>query len=113
MKSGAANPTPKLTSIITGAPTVSVTVTNTGTRPSREVVQVYFKPAEAGQPVRLVGWQTVTVEPGASQTVQVTPDTRMWRRWNPTTHTWSQLSGAGQLLIARGLGDIRATINLP
>jgi hypothetical protein len=29
----------------TGAPTVSVTVTNTGTRTSREVVQVYFKPA--------------------------------------------------------------------
>jgi hypothetical protein len=66
VKSGAANPTPKLTSIITGAPTVSVTVTNTGTRPSREVVQVYFKPAEVGQPVRLVGWHAVTVEPGAS-----------------------------------------------
>ena len=94
----------------TGTPTVSVTVTNTGTRTSREVVQVYYEPAEAAQPVRLVGWHAVTVEPGASGTVQVTPDARMWRRWNPITHTWNRLSGAGQLLIARSLGDIRGTI---
>jgi beta-glucosidase len=96
-----------------GSPTVSVTVTNTGTRTSREVVQVYYQPTEAGQPVRLVGWHAVTVEPGASGTVHVTPDARMWRRWNTATHTWNRLSGAGQLLIARGLGDIRATLTIP
>ena len=33
------------------------TVTNTGIRESREVVQVYFEPADPDQPVRLVGWQ--------------------------------------------------------
>ena len=74
---------------------------------------MYYQPTEAGQPVRLVGWHAVTVEPGASGTVHITPDARMWRCWNPTTHTWSQLSGAGQLLIARGLGDIRATLTIP
>jgi beta-glucosidase len=96
----------------TGAPTVSITVTNTGTRTSREVVQVYYRPAESEQPVRLVGWQSVTVEPGASGTVHVTPDDRMWRRWDAPSGNWAALRPGGQLLVARGLGDIRATLEL-
>ena len=42
------------------APVVALTVTNTGPRESREVVQVYFQPDDADQPVRLVGWPAVT-----------------------------------------------------
>ena len=56
-------------------------MTNAGTRTSREVVQVYLRPADKDQPVRLVGWQAVTVASGESATVTVTPDDRMWRRW--------------------------------
>ena len=41
-----------------GAPTVRVTVINTGHRDSREVVQVYLRPAEPDHPVRLVGWES-------------------------------------------------------
>jgi beta-glucosidase len=95
-----------------GAPTVQVTVTNTGARPSREVVQVYFQPAEADQPVRLVGWQATRVSSGGSATVTVNTDARLWRRWDTDAATWSTLSGGGQLLIARGLGDIRAAVPL-
>jgi beta-glucosidase len=91
---------------------VSVTVTNTGQRPSREVVQVYFQPSETDQPVRLVGWSAVSLAPGASQRVDVRTDKRMWRRWNTQTSTWDTLTSGGQLLIARGLGDVRATLNL-
>jgi beta-glucosidase len=53
------------------APTVSVTVTNTGSRDSREVVQVYFQPTAADQPVRLVGWTSVSAAPGQSVRAQV------------------------------------------
>jgi beta-glucosidase len=91
---------------------ISVTVTNTGSRASREVVQVYFQPAEADQPVRLVGWNAINLEAGASGRVAVEMNKRMWRRWNTQTATWDELSGRGQLLIARGLGDIRATASL-
>ena len=63
---------------------------------------MYLRPADEDQPVRLVGWQAVTVASGESATVTVTPDDRMWRRWNP--------AGAGRA--ARGLGDIRATLPL-
>jgi beta-glucosidase len=93
-------------------PTVAVTITNTGSRHSREVVQVYFQPAEPDQPVRLVGWCAVTAPPGKSVQVEVPTDSRMWRRWDTGRNGWDRLSGQGELLVARGLGDIRATIEL-
>jgi beta-glucosidase len=97
---------------LVGDDAVEVTVTNTGTRPSREVVQVYLEPADADQPVRLVGWRAVEVAPGASATVTVTGDARMWRRWDTAAGTWARLAAGGRLLVARGLGDVRATLPL-
>jgi beta-glucosidase len=94
------------------SPTVSVTVTNTGERASREVVQVYFEATDPDQPVRLVGWRAVSAEPGESVTAEVTTDSRMWRRWDSEANGWTRLSGAGQLLVARGLGDIRASVKV-
>jgi beta-glucosidase len=94
-------------------PTVEVTVTNTGTRPSREVVQVYLQPSDPDQPVRLVGWQAVDVAPGAAESVTVPTDARMWRRWDTAAGGWAALQPGGRLLVARGLGDIRATVDLP
>jgi beta-glucosidase len=91
---------------------VAVSVTNTGTRPSREVAQLYFQPAEAGQPVRLVGWRAATVAPGETADLEIPVDPRLQRRWDPAAGRWGQLTGRGQLLVARGLGDIRATIDV-
>jgi len=87
-----------------------VTVTNRGKRSSREVVQVYLQPVERDEPVRLVGWQAVTVAPGESRRVTVQTDRRMWRRWDTAAGTWSRLADGGAFLVARGLGDIRATL---
>jgi beta-glucosidase len=94
------------------SPAVLLTVTNTGPRQSREVVQVYFDPPSAEQPVRLVGWVLVTAAPGESVRTRVGTDARMWRRWNSTSSTWDVMPAGGQLLIARGLGDVRATLSL-
>ncbi|MEV4641837.1 glycoside hydrolase family 3 C-terminal domain-containing protein [Actinoplanes sp. NPDC049548] len=77
------------------SPGVGVTVTNVGDRESREVVQVYHQPADRDEPVRLTGWAAVTVAPGESARVMVATDAR-----------------DGELLIARGLGDIRASLPL-
>ncbi len=99
--------------LVPGTPTgVTVTVTNTGQRPSREVVQVYFQPSEGDQPVRLVGWQAVSVAAGESQAVTVQPDARLWRRWDASAGRWDTLSSGGRLIVARGLGDVRATLAL-
>jgi beta-glucosidase len=93
-----------------GGPAVLVEVTNTGSRASREVVQVYLEPAATDQPVRLVGWTAVTAEPGETVPVRVQTDARLWRRW--TDAGWDRLPPGGRLLIARGLGDIRTTLTL-
>jgi beta-glucosidase len=99
--------------VVTGdSPSVSATVTNTSARRSREVVQVYFRPRELDEPIRLVGWRSVTVAPGQSVRVTVDTDRRLWRRWNTGTSSWDRLAPGGELLIARGLGDIRVTLPL-
>ncbi|GAA4702882.1 glycoside hydrolase family 3 protein [Nocardioides conyzicola] len=89
---------------------VSVELTNTSARDSREVVQVYLDPAEDDQPIRLAGWTTVDVAAGGSVTVEVTCDPRAARTWDDGA--WRPLT-TGRLLVARGLGDIRGEVALP
>jgi len=92
-----------------GVPGVRVTVRNTGPRDSREVVQVYLEPREPGEPVRLVGWAGVDVPAGDTATVTVEPDPRTWRRWSAATGAWQTFT-SGDLLVARGLADVRARL---
>jgi beta-glucosidase len=87
-------------------PTVTVVVQNTSDRDSREVVQVYLSPAGPDQPIRLVGWAAVDVAAGDTTDVVVRCDERMWRRWDGASGGWGELEG-GELLVARGLGDVR------
>ena len=96
----------------TDSAAVEVAVTNVGERTSRELVQLYFDPADPAQPVRLVGWAAATVRPGDTAQVTVIGDSRLWRRWDAETGTWTHLPRTGRLLVARGLGDIRGTITL-
>ncbi|MFD6274435.1 glycoside hydrolase family 3 C-terminal domain-containing protein [Streptomyces sp. NPDC060209] len=85
---------------------VRVEVTNTGARAGREVVQAYWRPEH--EPVRLVGWRGVDVEPGRTVTVDVPVDARVLRRWHEGA--WRQLPLTGEVLVARGLGDIRIVL---
>lgn len=68
---------------------------------------MYFAPADADQPVRLVGWVAADVEAGSAADVTVQCDARMWRRWDTNAGRWDRIEGAGELLVARGLGDVR------
>jgi beta-glucosidase len=89
---------------------VSVDLTNVSARASREVVQVYLQPTEDDQPIRLVGFSTVTLGAGESRTIEVTCDPRASRTWDDGA--WRPLTG-GRLLVARGLGDIRGEVVVP
>ena len=91
--------------------TVYVEVTNTSTVDSREVVQVYYDPQVDGQPVRLAGWASSVVAAGQTATLTVECDERMWRTWDTVSGSWQVLSG-GELLVARGLGDVRERLPL-
>ena len=95
--------------VLGDAPSITATVTNVGKRASREVVQVYLRPVEPDEPVRLVGWKAVTVSPGQSVRVTVHTDRRLWRKWE--NGGWTRLAQGGEFLVARGLGDIRARVS--
>jgi beta-glucosidase len=90
-----------------------VVLVNTGGSPSREIVQVYWLPAESYAPVRLVGYALVDeMLPGEERTVIVTCDPRAFRLWDEAVSSWVTPAG-GTLLVARGLGDIRLEIVRP
>ena len=40
-------------------------------------------------------------------------EVRLWRWWDTGADRWEALSGSGELLVARGLGDVRGTLKLP
>ncbi|MDX8029028.1 glycoside hydrolase family 3 C-terminal domain-containing protein [Lentzea sp. BCCO 10_0856] len=84
--------------------TVSVRITNTGSRPGREVVQVYLRPRD--EPVRLAGWAVADVATGETVQVEVPCSARVRRVW---ADGWQPLRG-GEVLIARGLGDVRVVL---
>ncbi len=89
---------------------VTVELTNVSARTSREVVQVYLQPSEDDQPIRLVGFEALTLDAGESRSVEVTCDPRASRTWDDGA--WRPLT-SGRLLVARGLGDIRGEVALP
>lgn len=63
--------------------TAAVTVTNTGDRDGRHVVQIYaIRPADTGRPVHhLVGFQAVQLVAGASTRITVDCSARPLQRW--------------------------------
>jgi beta-glucosidase len=83
---------------------VRVEVSNVGARAGREVVQVYLRPE--GERVRLIGWAGVDLDAGERTEVEVSCDARVQRVWD--NGSWQPLTG--ELLIARGLGDVRVTV---
>lgn len=93
-----------------GVSAVSLTLRNVSALDSREVVQLYYVPAEAGQPVRLAGYTNVDVPAGGSVPVAVRADPRLLRRWDEAEGSWRELTG-GEFLLARGLGDVRARVS--
>ena len=74
--------------------TVTVPVTNTGSRPGTEVVQLYVSPPRSHRPrpdLELRAFAKVELDPGATTEVALQLDRRSFARWNPV------LSGHAEL----------------
>jgi beta-glucosidase len=83
--------------------TASVTVTNTGDRAGKEVVQVYVSAPTGGISVprrELRGFQKVDLEPGESVRVQVELGSRAYSHWDVVTSGW--VVGGGRYLVEVG-----------
>ena len=98
------------TAIEEGTPvTASVTVTNTGDRAGKAVIQLYIAPekVEMIRPVReLKDFAKVELRPGESKTVTFTLGHRAFAHWNQRVHTWRTESGKYKVQIGRSAHDI-------
>ncbi|MEN3306116.1 MAG: beta-glucosidase [Micromonosporaceae bacterium] len=95
-------------SLDTGADGVSVRVRNTGTRPGREVVQVYASRPDSAvpRPVRwLAGFATVDAQPGEEVTVPVALRRRAFEHWDTGRGEWALEPGGYALRAGRSSAD--------
>lgn len=89
---------------------VSLTVTNTGQRAGKEVVQVYVADDEASvfrPESELKGFTKVAVEAGASTRAEVELDARAFSFWHPVLRRWVVEPGTFTVLVAASSRDVR------
>ncbi|BCY06232.1 glycoside hydrolase family 3 protein [Actinoplanes sp. L3-i22] len=90
-----------------------VTVTNTGERAGREVVQIYLSAAEDGPVERprqwLVGFATVQAAPGETVTVRIPLPDRAFQVWD---NGWRTLPGRYTVTAAHALDDPRRAVDI-
>ena len=88
---------------------VAVTVTNTGSRAGREVVQAYVSIAGSTVvrvPRELKGFADVTLEPGASATVEIAIPTAELAFWSVADDAWVVESGRYTVAVGSSSRDL-------
>ncbi|SUD48387.1 Thermostable beta-glucosidase B [Nocardia otitidiscaviarum] len=93
--------------------TATVTVTNTGDREGKQVVQAYLSRADSAvdRPVRwLAGFAAVTVTPGASRTVRIALPQRAFEHW--TEAGWATEPGSFTLHVGTSVTDLPLTAEI-
>ena len=94
---------------------VSVTVTNTGPTAGREVVQTYVSIAESTVvrvPRELKGFADVTLEPGASATVEISIPTEELAFWSVVDEAWVVESGRYTVAVGSSSRDLRLSASV-
>ncbi|MEH0628482.1 glycoside hydrolase family 3 C-terminal domain-containing protein [Streptomyces stelliscabiei] len=95
--------------------TVSVTVTNTGERSGKHVLQLYVAAPErpVSSPAReLRGFAKVALAPGESGTVEMNLDRRAFAYWDITRGDWTVAPGRYQVQLGDNAHDVVATATL-
>jgi beta-glucosidase len=96
--------------------TVRVPVTNTGDRRGTEVVQCYVAPPASSAimrpPQELKGFAKVTLDPGATTTVELALDARAFAHWDPVADDWRVASGTYELRIGRSSADLAQVVSV-
>ncbi len=99
------------TSVSGNNATVSVEVTNSGSRAGAEVAQLYLGfPSSAGEPPQVLrGFRKITLAAGATQTVtfNLTPEELSY--WNTSSASWVVPSGSFTARVGSSSRDIRLT----
>lgn len=98
--------------------TARVTVTNTGDRFGKQVVQIYVTAPRrpVSSPAReLRGFTKVALAPAESATVEIHLDRRAFAYWDITRHDWTVAAGPYHVQLADNAHDVLATavLDLP
>jgi beta-glucosidase len=86
----------------------TVTVTNTGNRAGKQVVQVYATPPQHGATRRLVGFAKIDLTPGESRTFAVTLEPRSLARFDVDANTWKIDAGNYTFGVGSSSAEIHA-----
>jgi beta-glucosidase len=96
---------------------VSVTVTNTGSRGGAAVPEVYVgDPASVGEPPKqLKGFRRVALAPGQSATLTIPLDAMSFAHWDTAKHAWAVSAGTYQVIVGSSSRDIvgQGSVTLP
>jgi beta-glucosidase len=97
---------------VTGGKSLSVTfkVTNTGKRAGADVPQLYVSRDGSKTPMRLAGFQRVTLKPGESRTVTLTAEPRILADYDTRLPGWRIAAGTYRVAIARDATDRALTL---
>ena len=87
----------------------SFTVTNTGQRAGDEVAQLYLVSRVGQKTRRLVGFQRLNLQPGASAQVTMTIDPRLLADWK--NGGWSMPAGDYGFALGRNAEDLGPVVN--
>ena len=93
--------------------TFTVDVTNTGSLPGAETVQLYIhdKQSSVERPVKeLKGFQKVFLQPGQTQAVSITIDKSALSFYDETTHEWVAEPGAFEALVGNSSSQIASSL---
>lgn len=94
-----------------GQLTVTVDVTNTGSQPGQEVVQLYVHDVTASltrPPKELKGFAKVTLAPDETKTVTLPLDRQALAYWDDAPQAWVAEAGEFEVLLGSSAQDIRA-----
>ena len=98
-----------------GTVTVTVPVTNTGSREGAEVVQVYVRDVKStlARPMKeLKAFQKVTLKPGQTEVVKLTLDKNAFAFYNADTKQWEVEPGKFEILVGTASDNIAARLPL-
>lgn len=97
------------------AVTVTVPVTNTGSRDGAEIVQIYVSDIKSSLPrplKELKGFDKVTLKPGETKTVSVTLDESAFSYYDPTVKAWVVEPGKFDILVGAASDDVRTKVQI-
>ncbi|MGV9383967.1 beta-glucosidase [Nonomuraea sp. NPDC003707] len=94
---------------------VRVSVRNTGSRPGKQVLQVYLaRPGSSvDRPARwLAGFAVVRGEPGETLTAEIPLPPQAFQHWDVARHDWAVEPGTFEVSIGFSCADIRGTTSI-